>query len=390
MKYIAIVFTALFFLLTVTSSAHGEPDAPQATCTSTRNGNWSAAGTWSGCSGGIPQPGDTVIIATGNTVTLDTNASVSNVTVNGILRFGGPAARTLTVTGNVTLNSGGTLRPRTTALTHSMIVSGNLVISGTLQGQNSNGILNVSLGGDWTKSGTYTAGSSTVIFNGGRLQTISGSSVTAFNNLTINSGSRVVFPATNIPTVAGTMTVNVGDAVQQTQTVNNGAVNFLQISTSIYRGIDLITTNNLGSTTVVITTTVNGGCTTTGTSSPAYATRCYEIRPANNLTATVRLYALTATQLNNIPQANLRLYRYIGSWQQLTTNASTGSATGGYSYAQADTPGFSDFLLGGPSAPTAVALSTLNAQPSMTSALLPAGLSLFVGAVLLLLRRRTR
>jgi hypothetical protein len=387
MRYLTTSLIALFFLLTVTASVHGEPEAPEAICTSTGSGNWSTAATWSGCRSGTPQPGDTVVIATGNTVTLDTNVTVSNATIGGILRFGGPTARMLTVTGNVTINSGGNLRARTTALTHSLIVSGNLVISGTLLGQNGNGLLNVSLGGDWTKSGTFTAGTNTVTFNGARVQTIGGSSVTAFNNLSITNGSRVVFPATAIPTVAGVMTVNPGAAVQQTQTVNNGTFNFLQISTSIYRGVDLITTNNLGSTIVVITTTVNGGCTATGTGSPAYATRCYEITPANNLSATVRLYALTATQLNGTTQANLRVYRYASGWQLLSTNALTGTATGGYSYAQATTPGFSDFLLGGTTSPTAVTLSGLRAATAPAEWIGPAaGLIVLMGAGILLKR----
>ena len=72
-----------------------------ATCTSTGNGNWSVAGTWTDCGGGIPQTGDSVVIAASHTVTVDTNTnSLSSLTVNGtgILscrRLGSPGKRSL-------------------------------------------------------------------------------------------------------------------------------------------------------------------------------------------------------------------------------------------------------------------------------------------------------
>jgi PGF-pre-PGF domain-containing protein len=202
----------------------------------------------------------------------------------------------------------------------------------------------------------------------------------------------VVIPATNIPTVAGTMTVNTGSALQQTQAVNSGTVAFLQISTNKYRGVDLTPVSALGSTTVVITTTNNGGCTSTGTGSPAYATRCYNITPTtNNVVTTVRLWALTS-QLNGIAEANLNVYRYSGGWTQLATNRSTGNDAGSYSYGQADTPAFSSFLLGGPTAPTAITLQTWSARAS--SSWLPWGLlisvALLLSGGLLLVRLRRR
>jgi len=315
-----------------------------------------------------------VVIASGNNVALDTSITISNLTVDGTLTFGNNTTpRSLTVTGNVTINTGGTIDISKDKAGHAIQVGGDFNNNGTFNGyQNKNRYIDA-------------------LFNGTGQQIIGGNSASAFNDLTIDSGSRVVFPAANLPTINGAMTVNTGGAVQQTQTVSNTTVNFLQISTSVYRGVDLITTNNLGSTTVVITTTVNGGCTATGTGSPAYATRCYEITPANNLSATVRLYALTSTQLNSVPQANLRAYHYAaGSWQPLTTNASTGSASGGYSYAQADTPGFSDFLLGGTTGPTAVTLASLEAWPQATVPLLPIGLALLTSAAVLLIKRRAQ
>jgi len=365
-RFLSLLAVAMM-ALTMAGTAQA---APEATCTSGGSGNWTAI-TWSGCAG-TPQPGDDVVIATGTTVTLDTSTTITSLTVQGTLRFGNnTTSRAITVTGAVTISVGGAINLSNNNAGHVLNVGDNLTNNSTFNGyQNGNRYIDVT-------------------FNGAGQQIISGSGAPAMRNLQVNSGSRVIFPSSSLPTVNGTMIVNSGGAVQQTQTVNNGTVNFMQISTSAYRGVDLITANNLGSTTVVITTTVNGGCTTTGTSSPAYATRCYEITPANNLAATVRLYALTATQLNGIAQANLRVYRYTNGWQQLTTNASTGSATGGYSYAQADTPGFSDFLLGD-AAPTALALSTFHAQSQTSTWPLPIGLLLAAGVILLWLKHRAR
>jgi hypothetical protein len=314
------------------------------------------------------------VIGAAHSITFDSliSITISSLTINGTLTFDNSANHVLIVSGNVTINTGGTIK-----------ISGNATHA-------------LNIGGNWTDNGTFNGYHNgnryiDVTFNGSGQQTISGSSALAMRDLRVNGGSRVIFPATNLPTVNGAMTVNAGGAVQQTQTVNNGPVNFIQISTSAYRGVDLNTANNLGSTTVVITTTASDSCTTTGTGSPAYATRCYEITPANNLTATVRLYALTATQLNGVAQANLRVYRYAGGWQQLTTNALTGSATGGYSYAQADTPGFSDFLLGGLTAPTAIKLSTFDAQSSVATWPVPIGLvGLTMAGLGLALKRRSQ
>ena len=112
------------------------------TCTSQGDGNWSVAGTWS-CAH-VPNAGDDVTVATGHTVTVDTDTASL---------------------GSLTIDSGATL---TSSAGRTIYVSGN-----------------------WTNSGTFIASTSTVRFNGssGTTQTVSGS--TTFYNLTLALGASV-------------------------------------------------------------------------------------------------------------------------------------------------------------------------------------------------------
>ncbi|MFO7680700.1 MAG: hypothetical protein R6X34_11665, partial [Chloroflexota bacterium] len=67
---------------------------------------------------------------------------------------------------------------------------------------------------------------------------------------------------------------------------------------------------------------------------------------------------------------------------------STGTSDG-FAYAEATTPGFSSFLLGGTTAPTAVSLHTFNAKPDLSiGLLLLSGLLLITPVAYLLQRRR--
>lgn len=272
-------------------------------------------------------------------------------------------------------------------VTTSPIVRGNIAISTTATITANN--QNLSLTGDWINDGAFIAGTGTVTFMQLGEQRIGGSTATAFNNLVVENGSTTIVPASIPPTVAGSFTVNVGGSVRQTQSVNNGTVAFLQLSGDRYRGVELTTTNDLGAVTVTIETVAPGGCTTEGTASPAYATRCYRIEPANDNAATVRLWALTS-QLNSLNETDLTVYHFDGAdWLPLTANTSAGNDGGSYSYAQADTPGFSEFLLGGTSAPTAVTLNHFAASSMPARWLTPLiGLLLLTGAGVLLKRHQ--
>jgi hypothetical protein len=112
----------------------------------------------------------------------------------------------------------------------------------------------------------------------------------------------------------------------------------------------------------------------------------------------VRLYALTS-ELNGISEANLAVYRNIppgsSNWVEVATNRNTGNDGGSYSYAEGDTPGFSNFLLGqADTTPTAITLRAVGSQPNHTIYLvLIVGLFVLPGAIVVLIefiKRRIR
>lgn len=178
--------------------------AHAAACTFTSNvsGTWTTAGSWTAvgtaCSTypGQTFAGDTVIIADGDTITLDVSPAnaLASLTVNGTLYMNGVAStnRTLTVTGDVTISSpNGEIRP------------------GNLSGTNTH---TLNIGGNFTNNDMFTRIEGTndtinVVLNGTTAQTIGGTSTTTFNNLTLSNTSATVSATTGF-NVAGTMTIN--------------------------------------------------------------------------------------------------------------------------------------------------------------------------------------
>lgn len=123
-------------------------------------GNWSSPGTWT--DGSVPTAGDNVTIGSGCTVTIDVASSAINVTVQngGILQFEQTTARTLTASGNVTVDSGGNFSSNAagTVTTHVLSVGGNLT---------NNGTLDFSTNTDTAGAGiTFAAGAANVSFSG--------------------------------------------------------------------------------------------------------------------------------------------------------------------------------------------------------------------------------
>ena len=117
--------------------------------------DWNIAGNWCG---GIPTSATNVIIPSGgNQPTISSSAICAGININ--------SGATLTISGTNTLT----------------------------------------IKGDWQNDGTFTANSSTVIFNSLAAQSILGASTTIFNNLTISNGGTVTL--TKTPTVNGILSI---------------------------------------------------------------------------------------------------------------------------------------------------------------------------------------
>jgi hypothetical protein len=276
--------------------------------------------------------------------------------------------------------------------------------------------------GNWSSADTWVGGSVPGIAHNGCIA--AGETVILDGAAAVNS--LVVYPDAAFDLATFGLTAENGvtnhGTLSQTVTVDNALVEFLHIQNADsdithYRGLDIDSSGsgqNLGIVEVSVRetvnwyTVVNGNgvdmsqyCTNTGGSSPTYAQRCFTIHPASQPTAavTVRLWGLTS-ELNGIAESNLAVYRNFpagsGSWVELTVNVGTGSDGGSYRYAQADSPGFSDFLLGqSGNAPTAITLAGREVNgPVSRDPVSQAGMFLLAAVLLLglvsfyLLRRR--
>ncbi|MFT3683023.1 MAG: sugar-binding protein [Ferruginibacter sp.] len=91
--------------------------------------------------------------------------------------------------------------------------------NGTLTAVASN---TISCSGNWANAGTFNRSTGTVVLNGGAAQTISGTNVTTFNNLTVNNTSGGI-TLSKAATVAGTLTLTSG-------IVTTDATNLLTLS----------------------------------------------------------------------------------------------------------------------------------------------------------------
>ncbi|MBK8465224.1 MAG: proprotein convertase P-domain-containing protein [Chloracidobacterium sp.] len=163
------------------------------TKTSTGTGPWTTSGTWT--PSGVPGAGDVVCIANGHTVTIAASTTIAELQVgggaSGILSLSSNTDFALTVTGDVLINAGGTLRvlDLTGTDTHAINVGGNYTNNGTFTATNGSDILNVTL-------------------NGGTSQTMGGTSTTTFENLTLTPTATATITANTNININGTFTVN--------------------------------------------------------------------------------------------------------------------------------------------------------------------------------------
>lgn len=155
-----VFLIAVFFVLALNSSLVAATYYTRAT------GNWNTPATWSTASCGgatatsTPTSGDIVFICNGHTVTINADVTVTDVTINGLLTYETATNRTLTITGNLTINSTGIFRYiNNSTKAHNLILSGNLTNSGTVDFyQDTNDYVSTTFSGN---SNTVVSGSGT-------------------------------------------------------------------------------------------------------------------------------------------------------------------------------------------------------------------------------------
>jgi hypothetical protein len=142
-----------------------------------------------------------------------TNNGIFNAGTSTII-FNGVSAQSIGASNfyEIAFNNAG---PKTA--TGALAIAGNVIIGSNF----SAGSFTHTVGGSWINNGTFTAGTSTIAFNGSTAQTIGGSVASTFNNLTINKSSGITL--NQAETVAGALTLTNG-------IVNTTATNLLNLT----------------------------------------------------------------------------------------------------------------------------------------------------------------
>ncbi|MEP6512241.1 MAG: hypothetical protein ABJA79_00110, partial [Parafilimonas sp.] len=211
---------------------------------STFNGNRSSAG-------GILSVSNGATLLAGGANNFPSNFNTNSFGSNSTVNYNGAAAQSIAgVTyGNLTLTNGGA---NAKTLAASATISGNFLIN---SGATFNaGAFTINLSGNYTNSGTFTAATSTMIFNGSS-KTITGN--TTFNKLTVNgsytvSGSDLTFNGLLLITSGASFDAGTGTATLNGDLTNNGSLT--SSGTTTFTGTSLQTiritntvTSNAGS-----------------------------------------------------------------------------------------------------------------------------------------------
>lgn len=142
------------------------------------------------------------------------NTSTTNVTVSGGTLFvadaSSPASQTITINSTAPLHNlilGTGVAATASLQTNSLTVNNALSInSGTFIANN----LPIRLAGDWTNNGLFTAGNSSVTFNGSIAQNITGTNSTSFNHLVISNSSTAGVTCQAPVSLSGSLSLNNG------------------------------------------------------------------------------------------------------------------------------------------------------------------------------------
>lgn len=307
------------------SAVFGSPRTVVVTapCNATNNGNWNNVATWD-C-GAVPTAGVNVTI-TGKTVTLDVDTADL---------------------GSLTLGSGGILQNNGTART-------------------------LSLAGNWSNSGTFTPGTYiSVTFDGTGAQTIGGSAVTTFYNLTINNTGSGVALGQNA-TVNGTLTLT-SDLTTSSNVLTLGSNAIVAgakdvvgttrrsspVTGSALQFNNLYTTINFATAPsqmdVILTKSAPGGLTSA-------VSRYYTLTPTGAVNATIQL-AYQDSELGSTTEANEKLWRYDVGMSRWVLQGGTVNTTNNY-VSLAGVTQFSNWAItdNGAGSPTAVKLASFDAN----------------------------
>ncbi len=170
---------------------------------------------------------------------LNTGGTVGTIS-GGTLQIGDgstPASQTIQINSSINIPnlvvSNGVAVTAQLATNNINVLSDVTVNSGTLNANS----LNITLGGNWSNSGTFTAGSGTVTFSG-TAQTLSGT--TTFNNLTLSTSGVKTLTTANC-TVNGVLSMEGTATVSSTPTYGSAATLQYNTTTARNSGVEWIT-----------------------------------------------------------------------------------------------------------------------------------------------------
>ena len=174
---------------------------------------WTTAANWS--TNTVPGAGDDVIIP--NVATdpvISSSVTVASITINngGVLTVNSTTNRTITVSGNVVINTGGTFQ----------------VVDGGGAGSD---VHTLNIAGNFTNNGTFTATDAPdyiyAVLNGTSAQTIGGTTATTFYNMTVNNSAGVILDINT--TASNVLTLTSG--------VISTGTNIMEVSSSCLTGL---------------------------------------------------------------------------------------------------------------------------------------------------------
>jgi MSHA biogenesis protein MshQ len=209
--------------------------ATAATCTSKATGNWGTAGTWTCTAGTVPAAGDTVILASPFTVTLDAAYTAASLTINSGATLSDTGGRTLTVTGNIANNGTftSTNSGRIASTGAAAVISGSGTFSGSARLYTSGAAVSIAAGSTLTFAGTATiragvnaAGTtvttSVLTING----TLTSTQAAGTNMLRLYANSTIIGATGIINAANSTITYNTATATL----TNNGSVSIRSVT----------------------------------------------------------------------------------------------------------------------------------------------------------------